>query len=80
MNHDNFTEVTSGQAPDFLSVNASYGFALGYNTCLERTNAAELLQCLIEFTQAKNDPDWLFENHELILRIQAAIKKATDEK
>lgn len=50
MNHDNFKEVTSDQAPDFkVTIHFKSAWATGYNTCLYRTNAAELLQALKPF-------------------------------
>lgn len=81
MNHDNFTEVTSEDAPYGLNVSESVFWALGYNTCLERTNAAELLQCLNDmvdyyFLEKQLDDEELIDMEQ---RCFNAIKKATDE-
>jgi len=79
MSHDNFTEVTTKQAPYSVQPAYSQGWATGYNTCLELTNAAELLECLKEISEVldgKGSPnmEWIKN------RINNAIKKATDEK
>lgn len=76
MNHDNFTEVTSEDAPKefFYTSNPQWAWARGYNTCLERTNAAELLECLHLALE-----DGLFTSPEVVKRITNAIKKTTDE-
>ena len=78
MNHDNFTEVTSEDAPYSVQPAYKQGWATGYNTCLERTNAAELLQCLINIQRELE----YFGRQQTYnyQRITNAIKKATDEK
>lgn len=81
MNHDNFTEVTSDQAPQLIPAARRYLWAHGYNTCLERTNAAELLQCLNDmvdyyFLEKQLDDEELIDMEQ---RCFNAIKKATDE-
>lgn len=76
MNHDNFTEVTSNDAPRLQIMPPARAFAIGYNECLKRTNAAELLECLIELVNSNPIHEGY---HEKTLRAINAIKKATDE-
>lgn len=78
MNHDNFTEVTSEDAPEGIYEENKFGWANGYNTCLERTNAAELLQCLIQVYENLDQHGYV--KNETYLLVTNAIKKATDEK
>jgi len=79
MNHDNFTEVTSEDAPKVTNLlPAELAWASGYNTCLERTNAAELLQCLIQVHDNLDQHGYV--KNETYLLVSNAIKKATDEK
>lgn len=40
--------------------------------------APELLDALIGFFNTKYDPEWLYENKELIINAKNAIKKATE--
>lgn len=95
MNHDNFTEVTSADAPRMTNLPAAIAWAAGYNACLERTNAAELLECLIEakdklkekllekcisMNLSNEETENALENSYLIKKITNAIKKATDER
>ena len=80
MNHDNFTEVTSEDAPKYMLHYDRHLWAKGYNTCLERTNAAELLQCLNDmvdyyFLEKQLDDEELIDMEQ---RCFNAIKKATD--
>lgn len=78
MNHDNFTEVTSSDAPRMTNLPAAIAWAQGYKTCLERTNAAELLDSLIKLTTDDHiEPEvW----NRVIQEAKERIKKATDEK
>lgn len=78
MNHDNFTEVTSEQAPKYLPHYDKTIWAQCYKTCLERTNAAELLDSLIKLTTDDHiEPEvW----NIVIQEAKERIKKATDEK
>lgn len=78
MNHDNFTEVTDKQAPYSVQPAYKQGWTTGYNTCLERTNAAELLQCLEQVLDDLTDAGYVCSDTQK--RITNAIKKATDEK
>ena len=78
MNHDNFKEVTSEDAKKMTNFPSSTAWANGYNTCLERTNAAELLDSLIKLTTDDHiEPEvW----NRVIQEAKERIKKATDEK
>lgn len=77
MNHDNFKEVTSEDAKKMTNFPSSTAWANGYNTCLERTNAAELLECLKEAKKELEYHNW--QNTYTYNRITNAIKKATDQ-
>ena len=78
MNHDNFKEVTSEDAKKMTNFPSSTAWANGYNTCLERTNAAELLDSLIKLTTDDHiEPEvW----NRVIQEAKERIKKATYEK
>lgn len=77
MNHDNFTEVTSNDAPRLQIMPPARAFAIGYNECLKRTNAAELIVCLNLVLLDLRSKGYV--DMPTRVRIAEAIKKATDE-
>ncbi len=83
MNHDNFTEVTSDDASLSYNNNEATAWANGYNACLDRTNAAELLDIAQLVVSSIDEYDFSKKYNQELLGLKQrainAIKKATDE-